>query len=56
MQVEGIAVNMTEMEIASLDPYEGFPTVYNRVEVDFLIHGTPEGDRKVSGQAYVKQK
>ena len=43
--MQGIAVNMTENEIKSLDPFEGFPTVYNRVDLNFVIHGTPDGDR-----------
>ena len=30
---EGIAVNLTHEEVQKLDPFEGYPDWYNRVEV-----------------------
>ena len=33
--VEGIALKMTPAEIAALDPYEGYPSWYNRVDMNF---------------------
>ena len=50
--VLGIAVFMTEREIAALDPYEGFPIVYNRFDLDMILHGKEE---LVKGQAYIRQ-
>ena len=38
--VEGVALQMTRDEIAALDPYEGYPSWYNRV--DMTLTGYPK--------------
>ena len=49
----GLAVLMTQAEIESLDPYEGYPSVYDRFSLELTLH--PSGE-KVIGQAYIKMK
>ena len=34
--VEGLAVGMTDAEISALDPFEGYPRVYNRFDVNMV--------------------
>ena len=50
--VLGLAVFMTPSEIASLDPYEGYPNLYNRFDMNMILHGKEE---LVKGQAYIRQ-
>ena len=54
--VEGIIVEMTASEIESLDPHEGFPTWYNRHELDLILYKLLDGkltEYSVKGQAYI---
>ena len=34
--MEGLAVGMTDAEISALDPFEGYPRVYNRFDVNMV--------------------
>ena len=34
--VEGLAVGMTDAEISALDPFEGYPNIYNRFDVNMI--------------------
>ena len=58
--VEGIAVRMTEGEVNALDPFEGYPTWYNREKLTLLTN-TDAGSQSsealvypVEGQAYIQ--
>ena len=57
--VEGVALKMTKAEIAALDPYEGYPSWYNRVDMTFTGY-MKQGDSSqepqavnLQGQAYI---
>ena len=43
--VEGVVVRMTAEEVARLDPFEGFPTWYNRVPIELTL----TDNSKISG-------
>lgn len=49
--VEGVAVEMTHDEISRLDPFEGYPTWYNRVDIQMTNLNTKE---LIKGQAYIQ--
>ena len=52
---------MTAQEISSLDPYEGYPNIYNRINITMNTFeqnaetGRMEA-RNIDGQAYVRVK
>ena len=47
--VEGIALHMTAAEIAALDPFEGYPSWYNRVNITMETFDIPESDGSTGG-------
>ena len=58
--VEGLAVGLTDAEISALDPYEGYPRVYNRFDVNMVAFvPNQEGvlaEQQIAGQAYIRVK
>ena len=54
--VQGIAVAMTDEEISSLDPFEGYPNVYNRQNLDLVTYDSDQNDLIISAQAYIRVK
>ena len=53
--VEGIAVAMTQREIESLDPYEGYPYVYDRLPVTLTAFvGSNQMSDRVKGRVQEK--
>ena len=47
--VEGIALHMTAAEISALDPFEGYPSWYNRVNITMEAFDIPESDGSTGG-------
>ena len=53
--VEGIALCMTQDEISALDPFEGFPTFYNRVNISMSAYQESSKEwTQIEGQAYIQ--
>ena len=55
--VEGVALRMTQEEISTLDPFEGFPSWYNREDITletYVRNGDELEQTTVQGQAYIQ--
>ena len=61
--VEGVALRMTQAEVSALDPFEGYPSWYNRETMTLEAYMEPSGGStgesvervwtNIEGQAYI---
>ena len=45
--VEGIVLKMTLAEVEAMDPFEGYPSWYNRVNINLKVY-TPAGQNDIT--------